>query len=41
MATTTLVSTATVTAAGTRLVHRPASRPNGSFIGWGPKLGSI
>jgi hypothetical protein len=24
-----------------RLVHRPTATPNGSFIGWGPKLGSI
>jgi hypothetical protein len=33
--------TATSVTSNVRLVHRPASTPNGSFVGWGPKLGSI
>jgi len=32
-------STAITTASATRLVQRPTAAPNGSFIGWGPKLG--
>jgi hypothetical protein len=40
MATTTII-TATNTTNGSRLVHRPSASPNGTFIGWGPKLGSI
>jgi hypothetical protein len=40
MATTTVITTINTTN-GSRLVHRPSATPNGSFIGWGPKLGSI
>jgi hypothetical protein len=35
------ITTTTATGGSTRLVHRPTATPNGSFIGWGPKLGSI
>jgi hypothetical protein len=33
--------TATNATSNVRLVHRPATTPNGTFVGWGPRLGSI
>jgi hypothetical protein len=37
----TITTAAATSGSNTRLVHRPIATPNGSFIGWGPKLGSI
>jgi hypothetical protein len=37
----TINSAVITTGSSTRLVHRPTATPNGTFIGWGLKLGSI
>jgi hypothetical protein len=38
-----IISTATTVSGDARLVRRPAGpkNPNGTFVGWGPRLGSI